>query len=160
MPTPGESALPPGLPSNEPTLTSRGTVPSRSRITRRASTCDTPSPPVSVHPKRAVPSPEAATAGDAALRDWSTSSGAGGRNQLPSAAMYAAHASPLAVVKPAYALPLIVIESDGSCTPASVGDVTASGGEKVPFRAGRKDANSWPPFTQVTSTRPPLDTPT
>ncbi len=86
MPTLGLSALPPVRFSNEPTLTSRGIVPSRAATIRRANTCDTPSA-VSVHATRALPSPDAATAGEPAERAGSKSSGASGRNQLPSTAM-------------------------------------------------------------------------
>src|SRR4051794_41763287 len=114
MPTPGESALPPGRPSSEPTLTSRGAEPSRWRITRLANTCETPSPPVSVHANSAVPSPDAATAEPAAARAGSTSSGASGRNQLPSRAMDAAQTAAPEGVNPAAALPLVGNGSDGS----------------------------------------------
>src|SRR4051812_9878704 len=71
--------------------------------------------------------------------------------------MYAPHTSPAAVVNAAYALPLIVIDSDGSRTPCC-GDAS-TGGEKTPAVAGRSAAYSCPSLTHVTSTRPPLATP-
>jgi uncharacterized Zn-binding protein involved in type VI secretion len=86
MPTLGLSAPPPAMVSNTPTLTSRGRLPSRAPTIRRANTCDTPSA-TSVHASSALPSPEAATAGVPAARDGSKSSGASGRDQLPSSAM-------------------------------------------------------------------------
>jgi hypothetical protein len=54
-------------------------------------------------------------------------------------------------------LPLIVIDSAGSWTVSASGADTSTGGENWPAELARSEEYSRPSFTQVTSTRPPLD---
>src|SRR4051812_29809167 len=116
MPRLGLSAFPPARKSSAGTLASGATLLSRAATARRRKTCVRPSAPLSVQENIAVPSPDAATVAPEALCAGSTSSGASGADQLPSAAMYALRASPPAVVNATYALPPIVIETAGCWT--------------------------------------------